>query len=79
MVQLQKFSELLQSTSLDDAMAEVENAVWQNPSALNHRMALFQILIMNGAWERAFIIQLIFYSYGQHTFSIRCLINSRCC
>lgn len=53
MVQLQKFSELLQSTSLDDAMAEVENAVWQNPSALNHRMALFQILIMNGAWERA--------------------------
>lgn len=26
MVQLQKFSELLQSTSLDDAMAEVENA-----------------------------------------------------
>ena len=53
MEQLQKFSEFMQSKSLGDAMTEMENAGRQNPSALSHRMALFQILIINGAWERA--------------------------
>ena len=50
---LTQLSTLLQDQSLEQALAHIENLIRQNPSNVAHRMALFQILLITGAWERA--------------------------
>ena len=53
MQQLTRLSEILQQNSFDDVVLDVERHIRSEPNSLSHRMALFQLLLVNGRWERA--------------------------
>lgn len=46
-------ADLIKQARLDEALKEAENAVRNDPSAVKHRVLLFQLLCVQGAWERA--------------------------